>query len=336
MKKVLSIVLVALLLVSTTVIAVSAESRSWFEDGMISAKEAVQLYNEANETEIETHRYYFQVPNGKNGPVGVDESNPDTYGKKAPSWFHEFEDEEGVTRTSDCALYWWGCLDGPNCEDLDVPWGDGGWVGYLVEKDEAGVYYADVPASVTTIIWNNGINGGMDDTLPIYFLAAQSVNIGSEYYDPGESPLYPDGVDSFDNMIYIIDPDKVSISDYSLKQTCGGEWYFYYGNGCYGTVKGGEEDIEKNCINPDHDHSAPTYKLGDVNGDTVVDVVDATIIQKACAQIIELNDIQKLAANVCGNGVDNISVMDATRIQKFCAHICNLDGSEPWIDPEGK
>lgn len=335
MKKVLSILLVAVLLASMTAIAASA-AHSWWEPEMISAKDAIKMYNEANHTTIETKRYYFQMPDGLNGPVGDDEAeHPETFGKKAPSWYHEFTDADGVKRTSGYGMYWWDVEGAPNSQDSGEPWYTGGWIGYTVEKDSApNVYYVDAPAAATTIVWNNGIDGGMDDTQAIYFLAAQTNNIGSEYYDPGESPLYPEGLDSFDNMIYIIDPDLVDVNPLSQKLACGGEWYFYYGDGCYGTNKDGAESVKDNCLNPDHNHDAPVFKLGDVNEDQVVDVMDATLTQKYCASLVQLSEAQKMAANVCGNGIENISVMDATRIQKFCAHLCNLDGSVPWVDPE--
>lgn len=39
---------------------------------------------------------------------------------------------------------------------------------------------------------------------------------------------------SFNNMIYVIDPTKTS-ANFEGKETCVGEWYFYYGDGFYGS-----------------------------------------------------------------------------------------------------
>ncbi len=127
-------------------------------------------------------------------------------------------------------IYWW--------EGTDA---HGAWPGIeAVPGDIDGVYYYDVPQDVTSIIWNNFLDGGTDPTLPIYTAAIQTVNIGTEYYDPGESDNYPEGTDSFDGMIYVTDFDKIDVNPYSGKMTVGGEWYYYYGNGEYGfaPVKG--------------------------------------------------------------------------------------------------
>ena len=68
-----------------------------------------------------------------------------------------------------------------------------------------------------------------------------------------------------------------------------------------------EQTIEGNLI------------LGDVNGDGVIDVNDATYVQMAAAEIIELNELQKKAADV--NGDDVVDINDATYIQMFAADI---------------
>ncbi len=59
--------------------------------------------------------------------------------------------------------------------------------------------------------------------------------------------------------------------------------------------------------------------LGDVNGDGKVNVKDATMIQKATAKVIKLNDAENLRGDVNGDG--KVNVKDATAIQKFAAKI---------------
>ena len=59
--------------------------------------------------------------------------------------------------------------------------------------------------------------------------------------------------------------------------------------------------------------------LGDANGDGVVNVKDATEIQKAVAGLLTLNETEKLYADADQNGVVNIK--DATAIQKWVAGI---------------
>ena len=145
----------------------------------------------------ETKRYYFMMPE---------------------DWKNEYAET--------CGIYWW---EGTDPADP--------WPGYTAnETDVKNIYYCDVPSDVTTIIWNNAFNGGEDQSAPEYSKAIQSVNIGSEYYDSGESDLYPDGLDEdngFNEMIYVIDKTKVVVSEFNGKMNCGGEWYFYYGDGTY-------------------------------------------------------------------------------------------------------
>lgn len=59
--------------------------------------------------------------------------------------------------------------------------------------------------------------------------------------------------------------------------------------------------------------------IGDVNLDGKVTIEDATLIQKAIAQLITLNDTQKKAADTNSDGKINID--DATAIQKYIAKL---------------
>ena len=60
-------------------------------------------------------------------------------------------------------------------------------------------------------------------------------------------------------------------------------------------------------------------KLGDVNGDNVVDITDATLIQQSAAETIEFSEAQKKAADVNHDG--NVDVSDATMVQMYVAEI---------------
>ena len=59
--------------------------------------------------------------------------------------------------------------------------------------------------------------------------------------------------------------------------------------------------------------------LGDVNGDGQINITDATMVQQAVAELIELTDEQKAAADTDGDG--KLSISDATMIQKYIAEI---------------
>lgn len=151
----------------------------------------------------ETNRYYFYMPS---------------------DWINEYSSVAGI--------YWWSGSDAPDS-----------WPGYVASNDDAaGVYYCDVPNDTNAIIWNNAFDGGNDSDAAEYSKAMQTVDIGVESYDEGESDLYPAGLENFDNMIYVINPDDVFVSDRG-KTTCGGEWYYYYGNGEYGVQPTRDEAI---------------------------------------------------------------------------------------------
>ena len=85
-------------------------------------------------------------------------------------------------------------------------------------------------------------------------------------------------------------------------------------------------DQPDNPDNPDIDDpvTGETYILGDVDFDEEVSVMDATFVQRACAQIIALEGKSAKAADVDGDG--EISVMDATAIQRYKAQLGNNYG----------
>ena len=244
MKKFISVMLIISLFLS--IVSISASAYSWDDPKIMTVDEAIEKHTALMGEEVATNRYYFLMPNGSNGKKG-DESR-----LYAQSWYKTYFD--GTPATDTACIYWWdsGVAD-PE-----------GWVGYLPsgrDENDSDVFYADVPQVATSLYWNNGIDGGMDPYEEIYYCAAQTCMIPCEYYDPDESPLYPDGTESFDNMIYVIDPDLCSTSELSGLVSAEGEWYYYYGNGCYGTTENGDEN---DCLRDDH------Y---DYFGDHVVDDV---------------------------------------------------------------
>ena len=326
MKRFISILLAVVLVVSCTVVA--SALYSWDSPDCLTVDQAIQNYIDEGNEAPETYRYYFLMPNGSNGEKGDDETL-EFFGKYAPTWY--IEKADGVPATTTAAIYWW---DAKVADPTD-------WVGYLPsgkEECDEDIFYADIPVDVTTIIWNNGVDGGMDPEDPIYYCAAQSINIGAEYYDSGESPNYPDGTDNFDNMIFVVDPDVISVAELSGKQTCGGEWYYYYGNGCYGFTKDGSE---ADCLRDDHfdadgNHvgkqapsetpseipsetpsQTPDVVIGDADGDGEVTIMDATQIQLLVAGLVEMTDEAKIAADADGDG--DVTIMDATQVQLMVA-----------------
>lgn len=238
----------------------------------------------ASVDEVGTNRYYFYKP----GPW-IDNEYSDTVG-----------------------IYWWDGTDA--CTS---------WPGYEAKKtDFEGVYYYDVPKDVTTIIWNNYLDGGMDDTQEVYYYAYQTSNIPCEYYDPEECVLYPEGNESFDGMIFVCNT-VISVSDLSSKTTYNGVWYYYYGNGEYGITpeKGdkfytGSYQVDEPTTN---DYEDIGCIIGDVNGDRKLNIRDATLIQKYLAKLTVYSGEQVYLADFNGDKVVNIK--DATTIQKKLANL---------------
>ena len=341
MKKFVSILL-AVMLVASLIATVSATSV--YPDGKTS-EQAVKDYEEANGVTVQTRRYYFQMPDGKSGPVAtsdvvykeVDEETGEEKdivvchaGEHTPSWYNEFTEGAGV--------YWWGSAEA----NPDT------WAGYkaMVEDADQGLYYVDMPAKVVSFCWNNGVDGGTDKTQDIYYKAAQTVDINCEYPDPGEFSSIPEGADSFDGMISVIDPDKVDVNAFSHKMTCGFNWYFYYGDGCYGSYALDSDNftsVEENCKNPDHfkdgvhvgyqaEDPTPVDPIpvdpgarGDADADGSVTILDATRIQRFIASLIDETGLDMTAADADADG--NVTILDATRIQRVLAGLCDIDGN---------
>ncbi|MDD6646130.1 MAG: RICIN domain-containing protein, partial [Oscillospiraceae bacterium] len=62
-----------------------------------------------------------------------------------------------------------------------------------------------------------------------------------------------------------------------------------------------------------------SYLLGDVNGDGVISIADATTLQKYLANIVDFDDEQLAVADTNGDG--SVSISDATQIQKYLVHL---------------
>ena len=142
------------------------------------------------------YRYYFYMPS---------------------QWINDYTQTAGI--------YWW---EGTGACDA--------WPGYEAnptgfETEYGKVYYYDVPTDVTTVVWNNFLDGGTDTTLDIYRAAFQTCNVGSEYYDVDECTYIPEGTDDFNGMIYVTDFKQTDENPLSGKMTFAGCWCYYYGNG---------------------------------------------------------------------------------------------------------
>jgi hypothetical protein len=246
---------------------------------------------------------------------------------KAPAdWYNKFNTLPGTDYGQIC-VYWWS--------GAGSKWPDGAevkWVGYkceLVDKENR-IFAAYLPADTDNtpmILFNNGVNGGMDPKAEIYNYAAQVKNLNTQGAAEDEFDTIPEGSINeydFDGCIAIPDPNRTSKNELSGVTECEIDWYIYYGDGCYGSYAPGSAMYHgqfANCLNPEHDHPKP----GDVNKDKAVNVLDAELIQKYIVKLEELDSEQKVIADVDGDGV--ISVIDSARIQRYLAGYCEMDGT---------
>ncbi len=224
-KRTLSLVLALVMIATVASFSVSANS------GLKSMPEINAVYA-ANPDEMAYTEemggwctYYFYMPE---------------------EWKNSYNDYYDGSADSYCAgIYWW---EGP----FDADDYANGWPGFAVlESDVDNVYAAQVPWYVSTILWNNGVNGGNIPGAPELEMARQTDDIVSTWYDPGQDTygFYPEGVASFDGMIYVVDPNaEAGSTEVSIAKTSPGEWFYYYGNGQYGPYASLEEATAKNAV----------------------------------------------------------------------------------------
>ena len=186
---------------------------------------------------VECNRYFFQMVRDVVDEKGVNQN-----------WY--------TFNNATATCYWW---DGEYaCESWQKSY----------QMKAAGlpdIYYIDVPTNVGTIIFSNGIDGGPapaegEEAGPNWGKNCQTVNIGSEYYEPGENPNYPEGTTSFNNMIYIVDVNNVTLNELSQAPTCGGEWRYLHADGTIDYTPG--TIFEPKGISVTTDKTAVTLKNG--------------------------------------------------------------------------
>lgn len=306
-KKITSIFLSALLAFSMMAVSFESVSAAIDENGCYVPEDTESTY-----------RYYFAMPN---------------------TWLNEYTDTAGV--------YWWAGSDA--CGAVDGSSGTVTWPGYKAQRDDFvteyyGVYYIDCPVDVPIIIWNNYIDGGTDKESPIYLEAKQAMDAQVEFCSDGDSDIYGtewfeemeesyngdrsalgEYADNFfydeeydlglsfcfDNMIYVLDPDKTS-ENFEGKKTYVGEWYFYYGDGWYGTYPTIEEaDVKDTLYNLRDIPSAP--ETPEESGPIPLDNNSGKIYF----------DAKKSGWNLSTNKV-------------FYCHIWRADGSGSWPDWQSK
>ena len=324
MKKIISILLAVMLVVSLTAVSVSAynsdgdytkmltdpnsysPSDSYTVDANTPYAEDAVLACGGSMDEIQT--IYFQAPedwpNQYNTFAGPDDNEP---------YMH-------------VCIYWWGGIG------KEWPNGNGvAWCGYqahLVDKENR-IYSAILPGDGDTPVevWNNGVNAGMDSTADIFQFGRQLMDANIEGAEEGDYKTLPEGTpnpDTMDGCIQIIDYSVSQVNALTGFSNYGSQWHIYYGNGCYGAYDRSSDNFTSVALldeNPEH-HQC------DVDGKGGVDAGDATTIQRHLAKIAEIDADHLKLADPDADKV--VSVMDATRIQRYLAEMCNIDGSKPY------
>ena len=282
-KKLISIILSCVLVLSLALVGVIGVSAAVDKDGRYVPSEGVK----------ETNRVYFLMPE---------------------SWKNE------KYKAVEAGAYWWNGSD--PCGSVDGTSVGPAWPGYKMQvaDADANLFYIDLPSDVPVIIFNNFLNGGerkKDDAGNVSYefgeeqfkAARQTVDTTCQYYSEGDDDYYDNMLDgtfwekaqeavegndktflgnfqknffmeteydlgismNFDNMVFIIDPNNTSVNEVSGKESYGGEFYFFYGkneetgNYEYGGLPNYEQakaegvvkDIDKNAT-PDEPASKPT------------------------------------------------------------------------------
>lgn len=166
-------------------------------------------------------------------------------GEKSRRYFLAMPKEWYTFGNATACAYWWDgtdtCVDWQHSYQMrSTP---------LTLEDGSNVYYIDLGETVATVIFNNGIDGGAkaaegEEPSPNWGKNFQTDNINLEGYEAKENDLYPDGVENFANMIYVVDPSKASVNELSGATTYGGEWYYLHADGKYDTTAGSTYEVK--------------------------------------------------------------------------------------------
>lgn len=84
-------------------------------------------------------------------------------------------------------------------------------------------------------------------------------------------------------------------------------------------LDGSKNDLGYYLVSPNPGYIEPTVKLGDVNGDDLISVSDATLVQQQAAELIDLEGSALAAADTNRDGI--VTVADATLIQQYAAEM---------------
>lgn len=179
----------------------------------------------SNSTENTETKYVTNLGGTYTGPIK----------NKSKRFFFAMPKEWYTFSNATACAYWWdgedSCADWQNSYEMRPT--------TINTDDGSKVYYIDIDENITSILFNNGIDLGQkseDDELPPnYGKACQTKAINLQGYDSNETMIYPDGLDSMDNMIYVSDDIEYELSG---SKVYGGEWYYLHSDGKWDAEKG--------------------------------------------------------------------------------------------------
>lgn len=146
---------------------------------------------------------------------------------------------------------------------------------------------------------------------------------GNYYYNGSFSGLdYCDGLFYFNgpNAVYTYDPVAGTVTEYA--QNPSQDQIFgmrIFNRNVIAYTASSPGDLSEVWLLGHIDEPLPPLMLGDVNGDEVVDISDATLMQRAIAEYETIDARQQTAADFNADGT--LSVGDVTLVQKQIAHI---------------
>lgn len=179
----------------------------------------------SNSTENTETKYVTNLGGTYTGPIK----------NKSKRFFFAMPKEWYTFSNATACAYWWdgedSCADWQNSYEMRPT--------TIITDDGSKVYYIDIDENITSIIFNKGIDLGQksenEELPPNYGKVCQTEAINLEGYDPGETMVYPDGLDSKEKMIYV--PDDIENESSGFK-VYGGEWYYLHSDGKWDAEKG--------------------------------------------------------------------------------------------------
>lgn len=158
-------------------------------------------------------------------------------------------------------------------------------------------------------------NGHQTDNINLEGYEASEIATLKYGNDTTEFPRYKEGFETlnFNNMIYVPNLELEVENEFSGASAIGGGvWYYYWGDGEYGTTK------TKPAPTPDSSQlKVDPYDLGDVSGDGSIAMTDVVDMQRAIANLKSLSDDAKKAADV--NADEKVTMEDVVLVQKYIA-----------------